>query len=793
MESNFIYTNNVYKLQKRTTEDINVISDFSDNYKDEEFPNNITSLINFDVNTVSVNKNIWANLEWEKLSNFNNISLKFSSYIFSHVEGDIRPDDCIQGSIGNCYLICVASNIAEYPLRLKKIFVNKSFNKAGIYGVLFYINGQQVKIVIDDYIPIEPISKMPVFAQIPKSRNIWPLILEKAWAKYLGNYQNTVSGRPNEVMSVLCGAPSSYYNILHLGKYGEINIKNNCKNLLNKEQEYNNIKTINSNKEKMSFFNKIKEFCLNSYLVCASTCDLNIKTNLNNNVLGLDPNHAYTVNFALEFEASNKKIRLIKLRNPWGKINSKSTFEGEIIKNNYINYPEIKQNIGSKSDGYFVLTEDEFFDNFNYVYVCKYIDSYKLYSEFITPVCVDNSSINYSNELKFKHFNTYILDLKDAEYSINNNSSIKKKAFISVNKLTNLNFVNNADRVELGIDKIYLSIFVGKIKANQDIEYIGHDEGFSAIHTVELEYYENEEYIIFVHVDYTLNTKNNLNSKDINKTNSSKILNGIFSGFISVYIEEQYIFIKDVSSLSSNYNTEELFKKLLYNYYTNFKFAFTDKICYFDDNKLITKTEVSLSNSFYGFVVFENLCCNNILCCSIDYSIDNTNYKEGGLICSDINNNKSCDVIDLKLYYKDNFIMVRYKSGIKYKFKSIIQNNKSDNNSNIKSLVKSEGILFTPFKIKGKEMTSKYLTHSSGVIFYFRNNCESIFVTFKMQFYEVENLVLNDSNIKVTDKATSYLFEVILEPCGEYYLEIFKKDIFQKYKIKWDYNAYEFK
>ena len=54
-----------------------------------------------------------------------------------------------------------------------------------------YVNGEERKIVIDDNFPYDTNTDRWAFARPSKNDGIieiWPLILEKAWAKIFGSY-----------------------------------------------------------------------------------------------------------------------------------------------------------------------------------------------------------------------------------------------------------------------------------------------------------------------------------------------------------------------------------------------------------------------------------------------------------------------------------------------------------------------------------------------------------------------------------------------------------------------------
>ena len=47
------------------------------------------------------------------------------------------------------------SALAEFPDRIKRIFLTKDVNEAGCYAVQMYINGEKRTVVVDDYFPYD--------------------------------------------------------------------------------------------------------------------------------------------------------------------------------------------------------------------------------------------------------------------------------------------------------------------------------------------------------------------------------------------------------------------------------------------------------------------------------------------------------------------------------------------------------------------------------------------------------------------------------------------------------------
>ena len=108
----------------------------------------------------------------------------------------ISPDDAIQGQVGNCWFIAAASAVAEVPGRLEKIFLNtdNKLNSAGIYAVNLYTLGVPHTVIVDDYFAEAPLGDGKVqmnFANHGPDKSMWGAILEKAFAKSVGNYFHT--------------------------------------------------------------------------------------------------------------------------------------------------------------------------------------------------------------------------------------------------------------------------------------------------------------------------------------------------------------------------------------------------------------------------------------------------------------------------------------------------------------------------------------------------------------------------------------------------------------------------
>jgi len=117
-------------------------------------------------------------------------------------------------------MISGAATIAEVPERIQKVFSNEDLNDEGFYQVQLYKLGNPITIQIDDRLPMSTGSKL-LFAQIGDDKSLWGPLLEKAFAKFYGNYEVLEAGWAGISMSAMTGGP---YLTLNVKEYSEENL-----------------------------------------------------------------------------------------------------------------------------------------------------------------------------------------------------------------------------------------------------------------------------------------------------------------------------------------------------------------------------------------------------------------------------------------------------------------------------------------------------------------------------------------------------------------------------------------
>ena len=168
---------------KEPLPDFNEIITGSEKYTDASFP--YAEAIQWrDIDQTKAQK-LGAPYVWERAS------VAFPAASLWGSQG-ITPADFDQGGLGDCYFIATAASLAEEPGRIEALFVNEdnTLNAAGIYAVTMYVMGAPVTVVVDDYLPLVKTGSLyrSRYAERSPDRAIVGLILEKAYAKLVGNY-----------------------------------------------------------------------------------------------------------------------------------------------------------------------------------------------------------------------------------------------------------------------------------------------------------------------------------------------------------------------------------------------------------------------------------------------------------------------------------------------------------------------------------------------------------------------------------------------------------------------------
>eukprot|EP01080_Neovahlkampfia_damariscottae_P001745 gene1745-514_t len=259
--------------------------------------------------------------------------------------GKCTPGDIKQGSLGDCWFVCAASIVAKRTDLLENLFVSTEFGEFGVYACRFYKNGWKT-VIVDDYIPCNAYTGYPIYSQNLNHSEIWVSILEKAYAKLHGSYENIDTGFINDGMLDLTGGT--------------------CDTLI--------LMSRKDEKQKNYVWSKMQE-SFDTGLALMGVLNVPDDPEKKTSDHGIVGNHAYSV---LDMKVVGTE-QLIYLRNPWG--DSKYTGKWS-FKNDEIWTEEMKEKLEYHDpyhdEGCFWINYDDFFKEFNRFYLSHLIpDDYK--------------------------------------------------------------------------------------------------------------------------------------------------------------------------------------------------------------------------------------------------------------------------------------------------------------------------------------------------------------------------------------------------------------------------------
>ena len=72
------------------------------------------------------------------------------------------------GRQSNHYFLASLDLLTYHDERIDKMMQTKSTNAAGIYQIKMFINGLRTSVIVDDYVPVDPMTNQPAFCHSEK-------------------------------------------------------------------------------------------------------------------------------------------------------------------------------------------------------------------------------------------------------------------------------------------------------------------------------------------------------------------------------------------------------------------------------------------------------------------------------------------------------------------------------------------------------------------------------------------------------------------------------------------------
>nr|XP_048315686.1 calpain-3 isoform X5 [Myodes glareolus] len=203
------------------------------------------------------------------------------------IGGANRTDIC-QGDLGDCwFLAAIACLTLNERLLFRVIPHDQSFveNYAGIFHFQFWRYGDWVDVVIDDCLPTY--NNQLVFTKSNHRNEFWSALLEKAYAKLHGSYEALKGGNTTEAMEDFTGGVTEFFEI----------------------------------KDAPSDMYKIMRKAIERGSLMGCSIDTIVPVQYETRMAcGLVKGHAYSVTGLEEALFKGEKVKLVRLRNPWGQV-----------------------------------------------------------------------------------------------------------------------------------------------------------------------------------------------------------------------------------------------------------------------------------------------------------------------------------------------------------------------------------------------------------------------------------------------------------------------------------------
>ncbi|XP_076458518.1 calpain-9-like [Babylonia areolata] len=256
-----------------------------------------------------------------------------------------RRHDLDQGYLGDCWFVAAAACLATGHKKLfeKVVPPDQDFdrNYAGVFRFNFWWYGKWKEVVVDDYLPTNG-QQLVYCSNKERPNEFWPALLEKAYAKLRGCYESLHGGKFQDAMVDMTGGISEVIDLRERDK-----LPPDLYDLM------------------------MRGFQMKSLMGC---CIFRPKGSTQSEVEmanGLYMGHAYSITAFQQLESTQGVVRLIRMRNPWGRGEWKGPWSDNSKEMARLpdNIRE-KMNIRNKDEGEFWISFEDFLRNFDEVQLC---------------------------------------------------------------------------------------------------------------------------------------------------------------------------------------------------------------------------------------------------------------------------------------------------------------------------------------------------------------------------------------------------------------------------------------
>nr|AAD51699.1 calpain isoform Rt88' [Rattus norvegicus] len=303
------------------------------------------------------------------------------------IGGANRTDIC-QGDLGDCwFLAAIACLTLNERLLFRVIPHDQSFteNYAGIFHFQFWRYGDWVDVVIDDCLPTY--NNQLVFTKSNHRNEFWSALLEKAYAKLHGSYEALKGGNTTEAMEDFTGGVTEFFEIKDAPSdmYKIMRKAIERGSLMGCSIDDGTNMTYGTSPSGLNMGELIARMVRNmdNSLLRDSDLDPRASDDRPSRTIvpvqyetrmacGLVKGHAYSVTGLEEALFKGEKVKLVRLRNPWGQVEWNGSWSDGWKDWSFVDKDE-KARLQHQvtEDGEFWMSYDDFVYHFTKLEICN--------------------------------------------------------------------------------------------------------------------------------------------------------------------------------------------------------------------------------------------------------------------------------------------------------------------------------------------------------------------------------------------------------------------------------------
>lgn len=272
------------------------------------------------------------NFEWKRPGEI----CKDPKYILG---GADRTDIC-QGQLGDCWLLAAIASLTMHKDTLARVIQpDQNFDRgyAGIFRFQFWQHNKWLEVVVDDRLPC--VRNRLVFLHSADNNEFWSALLEKAYAKLNGSYEALKGGSTLEAMEDFSGGVGEVYETR--------NAPSDLYTILKKALDRGSM--------------------MGCSIDITSSAESEAQT-----ATGLVKGHAYSITGLAEVDYRGRKVRLIRVRNPWGQVEWNGPWSDNSREWSVVDKAEKARLLeNATDDGEFWMEFEDFKANYDRVEICN--------------------------------------------------------------------------------------------------------------------------------------------------------------------------------------------------------------------------------------------------------------------------------------------------------------------------------------------------------------------------------------------------------------------------------------